>query len=259
MLTHKNAIRIFILLIVILIVLRITLGVSYYWSLFIYFVFLVITAIGSFHIRWNYFIKSLHRSENDSLQEVAITFDDGPHEIFTNKALSILEKHDVKATFFCIGKNIEKYPEILKNIDSNGHEIGNHSYVHANNYGFLSTKLLKADIAKNNELIDSILEKKPLLFRPPFGVTNPRIAKAIISNKMTSIGWSVRSLDTKATSAKEVLDRILPKIKNGDIILLHDTSELSMEVLEQLLLFLAESKIKSVPISKLLSIEVYEN
>ncbi len=258
MLKHKNILGIVTLLIAVFVYCRINFGSSYWWLVLIAIFFLTLTAIGAFHIRWNYFLTSLHKSFNTNKKQIAITFDDGPNPEFTKKTLDLLKQFDAQATFFCIGRNIEKHPEILKEVFRNGHEIGNHSYIHSNEYGFFSTDKIKQDIAKNATLIKEAIGKTPLLFRPPFGVTNPKIARAIISLKLTSIGWSVRSYDTQAKSAKKILEKILPKIKNGDLLLLHDTSNLSIEVLEQLLLFLREKKIKAVTVGELLNIEVYE-
>jgi len=87
----------------------------------------LITLCGSFFIRWNYHLTSLHSNKNDSKNQIAITFDDGPHSEFTPKVLDLLKKHNAKATFFCIGQQVEKYPEIIRRILTEGHVIGNHT------------------------------------------------------------------------------------------------------------------------------------
>jgi len=123
--------------------------------------------------------------------------------------------------------------------------------VHANNYGFLNTKQVLADISKTQQLIKETSQIENNLFRPPFGVTNPNIAKAVKTLNLQTVGWSVRSLDTKATNVKSVLHKITKKIKKGDIILLHDSSELSFLILEQLLQFLDKHNYKSVTVNEL--------
>ncbi len=223
-----------------------------WWIFSIPFLWIIVTTIGSFHIRWNYFLKATHHNYNTTKNTIAITFDDGPNPEFTPKALELLQKYNAKATFFCIGKNVEKHPEIIQKIIAKGHQIGNHSYAHSNNYGFLSTKKIIADISKAQERIKKVTKTENLLFRPPFGVTNPNIAKAIKIVQLQPIGWSIRSYDTIAKEPKKVLKKIISKLKKGDIILLHDTSILSILVLEQLLRWLQENNIESVSINQLL-------
>ncbi len=95
------------------------------------------------------------------------------------------------------------------------------------------------------------------MFRPPFGVTNPNIKKALRKTGHKSIGWSIRSLDTTSLSEEKILKRITANLKKGDIILLHDSSAKSFAVLEQLLLFLQSHELQSVPVDRLLEIEAY--
>jgi len=106
-------------------------------------------------------------------------------------------------------------------------------------------------LGNKQQLIKETLQIENNLFRPPFGVTNPNIAKAVKTLNLQTVGWSIRSLDTKATNVKSVLNKITKKIKKGDIILLHDSSELSFLILEQLLQFLDKHKYKSVTVNEL--------
>lgn len=228
---------------------------AYFYLLFpiLFISWITITTIGSFHIRWNYFLKAIHNNYNVKENFVSLTFDDGPHPEFTLKVLALLKKFNVKATFFLIGKNAEKYPDIVKTIVSEGHAIGNHSYAHTNNYGFLKTKQVVADVVKAQKIIQTITNSTNNYFRPPFGVTNPNISKALKQLDLQVFGWSVRSFDTIAKSVDEVINKITPKIKKGDIILLHDTSELSLIILEQLLQFFKQEKLKSVTLEQLVN------
>jgi len=250
-LNFKNVNIIFAILLLLFIFLQAKYQISIWWLLGLFFLWITLTTIGSFHIRWNYFLKAKHANYTITTNEVALTFDDGPNPIYTNKALELLKKHNVKATFFCIGKNAEKYPELIKKILKNGHQLGNHSYQHNNDYGFLSTKKVIEDILKTQKILKEIVELDSKLFRPPFGVTNPNIAKAVKKSDLQTIGWSIRSYDTAAKNADKVFEKINKKIKKGDIILLHDTSVLSISVLEQLLQSLEQRKIKSVTINQL--------
>ena len=220
-------------------------------------VWIAITAVGSFQIRWNYHLQSLNHNYKASGNFVSITFDDGPNLAFTPKVLALLKEHNAKATFFLIGKNAEKYPEIVRQMIEEGHTIGNHSYSHSNNFGFFSSEKVIAELEKTNLVLQEITAKELKLFRPPFGVTNPNIKKALKTTGHFSIGWSKRSLDTTEISVEKILNRTTSNLKKGDIILLHDSSAKTLAVLEQLLLFLQSHKLQSVPVDRLLEIEAY--
>jgi len=218
---------------------------------------LVLTSIGSFHIRWNYFLKAFHANPSIKKKSVAITFDDGPYPVITLKIVELLRQYNAKATFFCVGKQIEENPEIFMQVVQAGHTIGNHSYSHSNNFGFFSTKRVLEELKKTDDLIFSLITKKVRLFRPPFGVTNPNIAKAIKQNQYDVIGWNVRSLDTKIQEPKKIVERVTKKLKAGDIILLHDTNERTVLVLEQLLLFLQKNEFKTSTVEQLFELEAF--
>lgn len=240
------------------------LGLSFFTvvPLIVYFLFfffwLLITICGSFFIRWNYHYKSLHSNKNITNNFVAITFDDGPHPQYTPQVLNLLKKHNAKATFFCIGQNVEQHPNLFKAIIDDGHTVGNHTFSHARSFGFFNEEEVSKELCKTIDLIKSISGLQMKLYRPAFGVTNPSIAKSVKKLNLTSIGWNVRSLDTTPRNESMVLKRITSKISKGDIVLLHDTSEKSVRVLERLLLFLEEKKLKSVTVDQILQIKAYE-
>ncbi len=220
--------------------------------------FLGITSWGAFDIRLNYFSNNICQSSNKNNKEIALTFDDGPHEK-TIEILDVLLKYNAKATFFCIGKQIEKHPKILERIVAEGHNVGNHSYSHSNWNGFFSSKKIALEIEQTKELIAQLVNKKVRLYRPPFGVTNPNIAKAISKTNQVVIGWNIRSLDTVIENETLIFERIKKRLKPGSIILLHDTSAKTVSVLEQLLLFLQSEGYKTKTIQELLEIPAYEN
>ncbi|WP_379968110.1 polysaccharide deacetylase family protein [Epilithonimonas sp. UC225_85] len=216
-----------------------------------FFVFLAVIVWGSFDIQLGYFVNSIINKQT-KIKEVALTFDDGPTE-FTPKFLDLLKENQITATFFCIGKQIEKYPETFKRIISEGHTIGNHTYSHSNKTGFLSTSKMIEEIEKCDEVISKIGNIKTDLYRPPFGVTNPNIAKAIKKTHKKSIGWNVRSLDTVTDDEKKIHNRITKNLQKGSIILLHDTSEKTYNVLVELLLFLEREKYSTFTIDSIIN------
>jgi peptidoglycan/xylan/chitin deacetylase (PgdA/CDA1 family) len=180
---------------------------------------------------------------------VALTFDDSPTE-FTPKFLDLLKENDVKATFFCIGKQIEKYPETFQRIIAEGHTVGNHTLSHSNNTGFLSASKMTKEIEKCDEVMLKTGNIKTNLYRPPFGVTNPNIAKAIRKTGKKSIGWNVRSFDTITEDEKKIYQKVTKNLKKGSIVLLHDTSQKTYNVLEDLLVFLKQKNYSTFTIDK---------
>ena len=218
---------------------------------------LLITIAGSLFIQWNYHFDSLNKNPEILKNQVAITFDDGPHPEFTPQVLELLKKYHAKASFFCIGKNIETYPELFKTIIEEGHSVGNHTYSHSNTFGFYSTTEVVAELERTNKIVKSISNLELKMYRPAFGATNPNIKKALQLTGLRSIGWSKRSLDTTSLSQQKVLDRVTKNLKKGDVILLHDSSEKSVLVLEQLLLFLQKKNMEAVTIDSLFNIKAY--
>lgn len=213
---------------------------SFWVYMFLFLVFSAVVVWGSFDITLGYFVNSFTHKRT-KIKEVALTFDDGPTE-FTPKFLDILKENNVKATFFCIGKQIEKYPEAFQRIIAEGHTIGNHTFSHSNNTGFLSTSKMIEEIEKCDEMMMKVGNIQTDLYRPPFGVTNPNIAKAIKKTHKKSIGWNVRSLDTITENEKKIFRKVTKNLKKGSIILLHDNSEKTYNVLVDLLLFLKDKK-----------------
>jgi peptidoglycan/xylan/chitin deacetylase (PgdA/CDA1 family) len=221
------------------------------------FAWFTITAFGSFFVGWDYHLKALHSNKRIAENWVSITFDDGPNPEFTPKILKLLKPHGAKATFFCIGQQIEDHPDILKQILADGHSIGNHTYSHSRAFGFFGTEKVKGELMRTQSIVKKLTGLEMNLYRPAFGVTNPQIEKAVQHLGLHCIGWSVRSLDTTARSEKTVLNRVTSKISKGDIILLHDTSEKTIAVLERLLVFLRQKNLQSVPVEQLMEIEAY--
>lgn len=250
--------RIFIGLIFLLLLISWQKIISYFILLFPFLIWIFITLYGAFEIRFNYFLKAFHRRNNTKEKVISLTFDDGPTE-FTPRFLEILKKNKAKATFFSIGRQIEKYPEITKKTDSEGHLIGNHTYNHSVKNGFYSSQKIIQEITSTDQIIELTIQKKTKLFRPPFGVTNPSISKAISKTKHQVIGWSIRSLDTVIDDEEKLFRRITRQIKPGSIILLHDTSDKTANVLEQLFVFLQKENYKVIPLEELLKLNGYEN
>lgn len=218
--------------------------------------FVIIISIGSFKISLNFYLKSLIKS-NTNEKIIALTFDDGPDARVTPQLLNLLESEDTPATFFCIGKQIEKYPEVIKAIDQKGHLIGNHSYSHHHWFSFFSSKKMETEIKRTNELIQGTINKSPTLFRPPFGVTNPNLKQALTAVNMYSTGWSLRSFDT-IKNTDDVIRKLIRKTKPGDVVLFHDNNEKIIEIVTTYLKWLKENGFKVVSLEQLFNIKAYE-
>ena len=227
------------------------------WSLLFYFLFFLawfsLLILGSFVIRINYHVKAISRVQTNE-KVVALTFDDGPTE-FTTEVLNLLKSYNFKATFFCIGNKIKQHPEILENCFKEGHVIGNHTYSHSNLTGFLSKQKMVEEITQTDEMIESVIGAAPKYFRPPFGVTNPSIMRAVKKTGHTVIGWNIRSLDTVKNQEDKILSRIVKQIRPGSIILLHDTSKKSIHVLERLLNYIVENNFRCITVEELLKLK----
>ena len=220
-------------------------------------IWFLITLGGSFFIQWNYHLTSLNSNKRTSQNQVSITFDDGPNSMYTPKILALLKKYNAKATFFCVGHQVEKHPDMVKRILTEGHSIGNHTFSHSESFGFFPLEKVISELVKTKSIIQDFTGLKTNLYRPAFGVTNPQIEKAVKELKLKSIGWNVRSLDTTSLSKESILKRITSKVTKGDIVLLHDTSDKTVAVLEQLLVFLQQKNLRSVTVDQLLQIEAY--
>lgn len=157
---------------------------------------------------------------------LALTFDDGPNKFQTPKVLEILEKHNIKATFFVIGENVEYQKEYLKNVYEKGHEIGNHFYTH-DNINKLSKDQIRENILKNNELIYSVTGYYPKVIRPPYGIITDNLKEICKELDMSIILWTddKDSKDWEFTKDSEIINNLTKKVSNGDIFLFHDSNK----------------------------------
>lgn len=232
-------------------------GSPYFLSVIfaILFLYLCILILGSSFIQLNYFVPNINKGNNNG---VTFTFDDGPDPEFTPKILDVLAKENVKATFFVIGNKIEKNKDLLLRIHNEGHIIGNHSFSHTKNLTILSSTNLKKDIEKCSNSIEKIIHRKPLFFRPPFGITTPNYLRATKHLKMKSIGWSIRSLDTVAKDKETLYKKVVRKISNSSIVLFHDTQKITLDVLPDIIHFCKENGINIVSLPESINKKAYE-
>jgi peptidoglycan-N-acetylglucosamine deacetylase len=237
--------------------------VSFMWThipagyyLLLIAIYLGISVTASFFVCSGFHMKAICRKETEQ-KVLAITFDDGPHPGNTPAILDVL-KGRASATFFCIGSRIVGNEGLIRRMNEEGHLIGMHSYSHSNWFDFFPARKMEKEFARTEETIQKILMKRPLLFRPPYGVINPMVKKALSSFPYHIIGYSNRSFDTVIREESKIISRILRKLKPGDIILLHDTVPFAPSLLDKLLTKLSEQGFIVLGLDEMLKIRVYD-
>lgn len=172
---------------------------------------------------------------------VYLTFDDGPHPDITPWVLDELKNQEVKATFFCVGENVQRYPDIYNRILTEGHAVGNHTMKHEN-----ALKTRSADYLKSVRQAGNLIDSK--LFRPPYGRLTPALARKI-RKKYTIVMWSWLSYDfDPSVSVEEIWGNAEKQIQKGDILVLHDNPKIAgkqKELLPQLLHILKSKQLES--------------
>ena len=167
-------------------------------------------------------------------KKVAITFDDGPHPQYTPEMLAGLKERNVKATFFLLGQEVEKYPELVKQIQEEGHLIGNHSYQHEQ-LSKLAMDQACAQVTRTNDLIYGITGVYPAYLRPPFGDWHKELDCKV---NMVEVLWDVDTRDWSIQDHGKIVEKALKDVQDNAIILMHDGYETSvtaaMEIIDTL-------------------------
>ena len=153
--------------------------------------------------------------------EVALTYDDGPNDPYTERLLEVLERHQVKATFFLIGRFVKERPDIARAVVDAGHAIGNHTWDHPNLI-FCSVAELRRQLQQTQQAIFDATGLEAKLFRPPFGGRRPDTLSVARSLGLQPVMWNVTCRDWKAKSPEEIVGHAERQIRGGDVILLHD-------------------------------------
>ncbi|OQA93648.1 MAG: Peptidoglycan-N-acetylglucosamine deacetylase [Microgenomates group bacterium ADurb.Bin219] len=208
--------------------------------------------------------KIYRQANQPERKEVSLTFDDGPNEIGTPSVLAALEEYQLPATFFFVGKNIQGNEEILKQVAHKGHAIGNHSYRHQK-LTFKSEEL-KKEVDLTEKEIFSVINRKPRLFRSPYGFLSLYSVSLLEKEGYQIIGWSVDPQDYKKNkTAQEIAAAILKEVRPGAIILLHDGREIkdgsdyrvTTEALKEVIPSLLAQNYRFVTLPELLNISAY--
>lgn len=258
MLNYKNTSITFYVIFTLLVIYCVFFEGNFWWLLVLFIFRFIILLIGSSFLFLNFHSKAFCNNKFEKEKKIVLTFDDGP-SLLTIEVLDLLKKFNVKGTFFCIGRNINKHPEILSKIIQEGHLVGNHSYNHSPYFDFYRKNRVLGEIEKTDNIIYKITGKKVRFFRPPYGVTNPSIRKALSVSNHYLIGWNIRSMDGLIKNEKIIYNRIISRISPGSIILMHDTSIQSVRVLERVLEYIKDNNYNVVTLEELLNINAYES
>ncbi len=218
--------------------------------------------LGIKNIRMQFFGKAFCKPSKKS-GTIALTFDDGPDPVLTPDIINILKKHSIKATFFIIGAKAQQYPDIVRHCFEEGHEIACHDLTHSVFSNFRVTKPLVADISEAVHIIHNIIGKKPLLYRPPVGLTNPHLPIALKKLGMHCVGWS-KGVKDAGNRRLEMIKKIHTMAKSGEVILIHDIlpkPEYKKEILnqiEKLCVNIKKQDLRTVGVEEMFGLNAYE-
>ena len=156
-------------------------------------------------------------------KRIALTFDDGPSPPYTEQILDILREHQVPATFFVCGRNVEKHPDLLRRIVAEGHEVGNHTYSHPFVF-FKSRRRIAEEIDRTQAIIEKVAGIHPNIFRPPYGARWFGLIPTLLERDMHLVLWSAAGYDWKK-DVQGITKSALRELKPGAVLLLHDGRE----------------------------------
>lgn len=159
---------------------------------------------------------------NTGRDEICLTFDDGPDPQVTPQVLDLLDLHDAKASFFCIGEKAAAFPEIVREIACRGHSVENHSYHHPLTFAFYSMAALRREVESAQAIIAGITGQRPLFFRAPGGFRSPLLDPVMTDCGIKYVSWTRRGYDAVRRDPVQVLQRLVCGLGAGDVLVLHD-------------------------------------
>lgn len=195
-------------------------------------------------------------SGSEDVRMIALTFDDGPVGDNTSLLLDILAEEQVSATFFVIGSKAKQYPDLIKRIVAEGHELGNHSWSHPDLRKYTNMKVLQNELEPTTQIIQDIVGFTPLIMRPPYGALRDDTIEFLAEEGWLIINWSIDSFDwdTTQNSAVEITEKVLKYSHPGAIVLMHSGENLhgTVSALPEIIRSLREDGYHFVTVSELL-------
>jgi peptidoglycan/xylan/chitin deacetylase (PgdA/CDA1 family) len=226
------------------------------WSLLLLAGYSGLLLSGVMVLRLRVFVDALVRGPRGA-RGVALTFDDGPHPRWTPRVLEILARSGTRATFFVVGHKVEDHPEVLRAIVAAGHGVGLHSYAHDRLFALRSEGRVRDDLERGIVALERVLGRRPVLFRPPIGHTNPAIARVVDALDLVVVGWTLGGRDGVARARHEdVAARVRRDLRDGAIVLLHDAPErgdrepAAVRALPSILEAMAAGGLEAVPVER---------
>jgi len=246
----------FISLLLLSVVGQLVYGLPVYIYIILAGVYSSVLFYGCYYVGSNFFIPIICSAKTDD-KVVALSFDDGPVAGNTLQVLQVLKDSNIEAAFFCIGSRIAGNQAIFKQVYNEGHLIGNHTFSHHFWFDMFSAKKMLADMSLMDNAMNSVIGKTPKLFRPPYGVTNPNLKKAIIQGNYIPVGWSIRSLDTVIKNEQKLLNKVTRQIKPGAVFLFHDTSNATVAILPAVIKHIQANGYEIIRLDKMLNLQAY--
>jgi peptidoglycan/xylan/chitin deacetylase (PgdA/CDA1 family) len=218
--------------------------------------FLILCVMAPFFPRAGFFFPVIYRGHT-AKPVVALTFDDGPDPATTPLLLDLLAEQRIPATFFVTGWRAEQYPQLIRQIVSRGHTVGNHSFHHSRYRMFWQASLLSREITDTQAAL-SRLGIVPLAFRPPVGITTPAMGKLLALKGLYAVNFSCRAFDRGNRRIDRLAEKILAKVRSDDIVLMHDSDAGNPErigqwirEIEKILVGLSKKGLTAVPLARL--------
>ena len=180
-----------------------------------------LVAWATFRVNSSFWIET-HWKAPRSSRAVALTFDDGPDELYTGRVLDILSEKGVPATFFVVGERVERHPDLIRRAHGLGHAIGNHSHTHSLSFHFRHGSGLRREIDACNDAIRSAIGLEPRLFRSPQGLKNWALGDALRERGMVAFAWQARGMDYVIRDPGRIARRVVDGAVAGGVLLLHD-------------------------------------
>ncbi len=200
---------------------------------------------------------------NSNSRKIALTFDDGPEDIYTPQVLDVLKEHNIPATFFYMGQRIERYPEVVERTIKENHIIANHSWSHPDLTGLTDLEVYR-EIKDTEISMEKITDLQTSLLRPPYGLISQKIIEQLIDLDYRIIQWSVDSRDWQVRDVDQILINTLPDVDDGAILLFHTAGggqsfQATVDALPELIYTLEIQGYKFVTVDELLDIPAYKN
>lgn len=186
--------------------------------------------------------------EIEDSKKIAITFDDGPHPYYTEQLLDGLKERGVKATFFVTGMHAEQYPEVIQRMSEEGHLIGNHTYSHLQ-LSNGNSEVFKEELIRTNEAIEQLTGQEVQYVRPPYGTWDKKFEKEL---NMFPVLWTVDPLDWCSDNVSGIVQKVISKVKENAIILMHDEYKSTVTAALQIIDELREQGYEFVTVDELL-------